>query len=280
MSAFLNRLSGYNKNNVKMNVLGSTTASAGDIIQVDLPTNSIVDLSSLAWAFQVEYAASGTGGANCHLPINAESVISRLAVEVNGQTLVNLTNYNVLYHALLCMTATEDYQRQRMVAQSNTRSGQASGTCQASDNAAQIREHVVDTWVGFLGSAKPNFIDTSLLGNVRITITLANTDIIGGDTAANDRNFTINEQHFSVDVVSISDGVYDAMVDQMLASGAPIEIPFKNYFSFTSNHDSMEQTTAFNVASRVQRGQRRTNSHCPCARRCCPCSCLLQLPVV
>ena len=250
MSAFLNRLSGYNKNNVKMNVLGSTTASAGDIIQVDLPTNSIVDLSSLAWAFQVEYAASGGTGA-AHLPINAESVISRLAVEVNGQTLVNLTNYNVLYHALLYMTATEDYQRQRKVAQCNTRSGQNSGTCQESDNAAQIREHVIDTWVGFLGSAKPNFIDTSLLGNVRISITLAGADMVGGDAAAGKANsYQLTDQYFSIDVVSIADGVYDAMVDQMLASGAPIEIPFKNYFSFSSaQNTSMSQTTAFNVAS-------------------------------
>ena len=248
MSNFLNRLSGYNKNNVKMNVLGSTTASAGDVIQVDLPTNSIVDLSSLAWAFQVTYAASGGDGA-AHLPVNAESLINRMAVEVNGQTLVNLTNYNVLYHALLYTTATEDYQQQRKVAQSNTRSGEASGTCFAANDAAEIREHVIDTWLGFLGSAKPNFIDTSLLGNVRITITLANNDIIGGAHADINRAFTIDQQHFSVDVVSISDGVYDAMVDQMLASGAPIEIPFKNYFSFTSNHDSMEQTTAFNVAS-------------------------------
>ena len=61
MSAFLNRLSGYNKNNVKMNVLGSSTANHGDVIQVDLPTNSIVDLSSLAWSFQVVYTgAAGT----------------------------------------------------------------------------------------------------------------------------------------------------------------------------------------------------------------------------
>ena len=47
--------------------------------------------------------------------------------------------------------------------------------------------------------------------------------------------------------MSISDGIYDAMVDQMLASGAPIEIPFKNYFSFTggADHDML----AFNVAS-------------------------------
>ena len=48
LSTFLNRLSGYNKNNVKMNVLGNSTANGGDTIQVDLPTNSIVDLSSLA----------------------------------------------------------------------------------------------------------------------------------------------------------------------------------------------------------------------------------------
>ena len=162
MSNFLNRLSGYNKNNVKMNVLGSDSASHGDIIQVDLPTNSIVDLSSLAWAFRVSYAASSSAG-HAHLPINAESIINRLAVEVNGQTLVNLTNYNVLYHALLYTTATEDYQRQRLVAQANTRSGDASGTVfEAQNVATQIREHVVDTWLGFLGSAKPNFIDTSL----------------------------------------------------------------------------------------------------------------------
>ena len=49
LSNFLNRMSGYNKNSVKMNVLGSSNANNGDVVQVDLPTNSIVDLSSLAW---------------------------------------------------------------------------------------------------------------------------------------------------------------------------------------------------------------------------------------
>ena len=55
MSTFLNRMTNYNKNNVKMTVLGTPTANDGDVIQVDLPTNSIVDLSSLAWSFQVAY---------------------------------------------------------------------------------------------------------------------------------------------------------------------------------------------------------------------------------
>ena len=249
LSAFLNRLSGYNKNNVKMNVLGSGDARPGDTIQIDLPTNSIVDLSSLAWSFRVAYAASGTGGQECHLPINAESVISRLAVEVNGQTLVNLQNYNVLFHALLYMSATEDYMLQRQVAQANTRSGENSGTSLLADNAAETREHVIDSWLGFLGTAKPNFIDTSLLGNVRLSITLAGVDIIGGNNAANPRTYTIDQQAFSMDVVSISDGIYDAMIDQRLASGAPIEVPFKNYYSFGATHDSMDQTTTFSVAS-------------------------------
>ena len=261
MSNFLNRLSGYNKNNVKMNVLGSSKANQGDIIQVDLPTNSIVDLSSLAWSFDVKYTCTGTATKKHHLPINAESIISRIAVEVNGQTLVNLTNYNTLYHALLYVTATEDYQRQRLIAQANIQGGGATGDDVVNGTVQELqseegtltksttRRHVIDTWLGFLGSAKPNFIDTSLLGNVRITITLANSDIVNGDDAASTSVFEVDKQHFSIDVVSIADGVYDAMVDQMLASGAPIEIPFKNYFSFTSLNSSMAQSTAFNVAS-------------------------------
>ena len=258
LSTFLNRMSNYNKNNVKMNVLGAAAASDGDVIQVDLPTNSIVDLSSLAWSFRVTYngAAGNADPINGEVtfPLNAESIISRLAVEVNGQTLVNIQNYNMLYHALLYMTATEDYQLQRRVAQTNIAGNAANGTTlmaasAAGANVAEARRHVIDTWLGFLGSAKPNFIDTSLLGNVRISITLAGTDIIGLKAAggAFAKSYTVDQQAFSVDVISIGDGFYDGMVDQMLASGAPMEIPFKNYFSYSG--DLANGAVPFNVAS-------------------------------
>jgi hypothetical protein len=79
-----------------------------------LPSNSIVDLSSLAWSFLVVYGTQG-GGGKWNPPINCEGLIFRLAVEVNGQTLVNMTIYNDLFHLLLNMAATEDYQRRRMV---------------------------------------------------------------------------------------------------------------------------------------------------------------------
>ena len=76
MSNFLNRLSGYNKNNVKMNVLGSSSANHGDIIQVDLPTNSIVDLSSLAWSFDVKYTCKAAA-ALAAMEQQAESEVSQ-----------------------------------------------------------------------------------------------------------------------------------------------------------------------------------------------------------
>ena len=47
------------------------------------------------------------------LRLNCEAVIDRLAIEVNGVTLVNMTNYNALFHALLYLTATDDYIRSR-----------------------------------------------------------------------------------------------------------------------------------------------------------------------
>ena len=260
LSHYLNRLSGYNKNTVKLNVLGSTSASQGDIIQVDLPTNSIVDLSSFAWSLQLAYTAQdAAGNKTMGLPQNAEAIIDRLEVQVNGQSLINITNYSTLFHTLLYTTATEDYQRMRKISQSNgkkndeAKNGQVLDfTCQSAATSPGLRDHVIDSWLGFLGNSKPNFIDTSLLGNVRIQITLNNGDIISntvGDAAPAIRAFTVSEQHFSVDVISISDGIYDSMIDSMLASGKPIEVPFKNYLSYTHQAGTMNVNMPFSISS-------------------------------
>ena len=111
------------------------------------------------------------------------------------------------------------YVRSRRVAQTNNSTHTDSGISKDFAGAAglggsEVRFHVIDSWLGFLGSAKPNFIDTSLLGNVRITITLApatiilNVDEDGGGLTS--RAYTVDQQYFSIDVVSISDGIYDA----------------------------------------------------------------------
>ena len=115
-----------------------TVFKYGDIIQVDLPTNSIVDLSSLAWSFRNTFSVGAdlTDGKKAAAPQNAEAIIERLAIEVNGQTLVNLTNYNMLFHALLYMTATDDYVRSRRVAQTNNSTHTDSGISKEFTGAA------------------------------------------------------------------------------------------------------------------------------------------------
>ena len=63
---------------------------------------------------------------------------------------MNITNYNVLFHALLYMSATDDYQLQRLVAQANTQAGGDCGSCQRinttnamGNTATTTRQHVI-----------------------------------------------------------------------------------------------------------------------------------------
>ncbi len=77
----------------------------------------------------MQYFADGlASGKTAACPLSCEAVIDRLAIEVNGVTLVNMTNYNALYHALLYLTTTDDYIRSRRVAQTNQlTSGEGAG---------------------------------------------------------------------------------------------------------------------------------------------------------
>ena len=51
LSYCVKRLSGYSRNNVKLNTLNQVTAVAGNIITVDLPTNCMIDLSTFTMYF-------------------------------------------------------------------------------------------------------------------------------------------------------------------------------------------------------------------------------------
>jgi hypothetical protein len=69
-------------------------------------------------------------------------------------------------------------------------------------------------------------------------------------TSANaDRNYTLKNNYLSVDTISLSDGIYGSMVDQRLASGTPIDVPFKKYFSYTKSEPNMQIHLPFSVAS-------------------------------
>lgn len=96
MSYYSRRLAGYSKNTVRLNLAGSTTVSQNGIISVVLPTNSMVDLNSLAMFFKCDPVpsgnATGTTNPSCIFPRFSTSLIERVQVSVGGVSVGNAPN--------------------------------------------------------------------------------------------------------------------------------------------------------------------------------------------
>jgi len=123
---------------------------------------------------------------------------------------------------------------------------------QTNPTANLTDEHfVIQHFLGFLGECQPDVLDTSLLGNVRITIQLANTNVLikaspDGPTAA---NYTLNHIYWTVDTLDISDGVFYPLHQQFLSSGGIYEIPFSSYYTSLFSSATMNQSSRFSLST-------------------------------
>lgn len=98
MSYFCKRLAGFSKNTVRLNTQSSTTVNQNGIISITLPSNTIVDLKSLAMFFEcvpeVRETATGTTEADPVFPRFTTSLIERIQVSVGGVAVGNAPNMN------------------------------------------------------------------------------------------------------------------------------------------------------------------------------------------
>jgi hypothetical protein len=69
------------------------------------------------------------------------------------------------------------------------------------------RQFVIQNWLGFLGSVSPHVMDTSLMGNVRLHITLTTLQILVANAAMTGAAFALSNIFFSVDTIDINDGM-------------------------------------------------------------------------
>jgi hypothetical protein len=168
LSYFVKRLANYSKNTYRLQTLNTTTTTPSQIITVDLPNNALVDLSTLVWYFE---GTTTTATNFAAFPRNIETIIDRVEVEVNGQLISpGCNNYGHLFNIIADTTMGEDATNRRALLQNGL-----NVTAVANDVA---RPFTICNWLGFLGSAQPTVLDTNLLGNVRIRITLANTNVL------------------------------------------------------------------------------------------------------
>ena len=99
----LNYLTNYSTNSVKLNMDNSSSELAsitsGARLQFTLPPNSLVDLSSLSVHADFETTRATAVGANSrpyYLTRNAMSMVKRLTIEIGGQVVSDIQDYNLI----------------------------------------------------------------------------------------------------------------------------------------------------------------------------------------
>jgi hypothetical protein len=237
MQYFLKTLNAYSRQKYKLspNISESQELTAGDTLIVALPENSIVDLSTFAWFFEGK-----TGGNGVSFPKHVESLVDRISVEINGQMIESsFRNYNLLFRRLAGLSlGDKDYIR-GVLQNSIPSIGSNVATY------ATYKQFCIKQWLGFIGSAQPQCLDTSILGTVRLHISLAPNSVLIKDTyGAGTATYSLRKNYFTVDTISLNDGVYYSVVNARLSDPEnPIEIPFQTWTHFSKGQGQLDGQT-------------------------------------
>jgi hypothetical protein len=242
LKMFVSKMSGYSRNTLKITPYRTNAVKSSDIITVDLPNSSMLDLDTLCFHFKGSTTATNAGGVR--FPKNIESIISKILVEINGQTLNSCQNLSDLYNILYNLQQGSDLKQKRQLYQ-NSVPAVASPTTVETETPYKIQN-----FVGFLGSVKPEVLDTALLGAVRLHINLESKNVLVGGAGATGPDYQLDGLYFTVDCVSIDDGVYYAAKNSYLANGGVFEMPFDNWYSsLFSTGGTFQQSSRFSVAT-------------------------------
>jgi hypothetical protein len=103
----------------------------------------------------------------------------------------------------------------------------------------------VKQWLCFLGTAQPQCIDTSILGTIRIHITLASNSVLRvHQFSGADLSYEIKNNNFTVDTISLNDGVYYSILNERLSNPEnPISIPYQTWTHFSKGSGDLDGQT-------------------------------------
>jgi hypothetical protein len=211
---------------------GQGTVNAGDTIILELPHNSIIDLTTLIMDYVGSTSrggktvdGSGIGAAGYvqtrFFPRNSASIIEQLDVEINGSTRFTLNNYGVVYNTLFDLTAAQDSLNRRKVGENadpsskytvnaagvlSERRGYSTGL--VADGSANDKEnYVIRSWLGLLNPST-TILDTNILGSIVIKIRLspANCLILGSPSDDDIIDVDADDSETGVAVAAVAAG--------------------------------------------------------------------------
>lgn len=240
----LQRLSTNSKNIMKLSPLGTTTFHQSEMITFRLPNNSLIDLHSLMLVFDGITKQDANTAGTTRFARNIVSIIRRLEVVINGQTISsNLSDYNSLTN-LLIDWQTDEIKKKELQVLSNG----ADIVVPIATADVKKRYAISDWYIGFLSGKHSRFIDTALLGQVELRFHLAPASQCVVDADGSSPGwYELTDMRMFVETTVFSDGLYREVLSSRLKSG-PIDIAFDNWMSF-HNSATVLGSTSFSVAS-------------------------------
>lgn len=225
LTFLLNRLSGYAKNTTKLYPDNRATFQAGEIITFHLPSNSLIDLHSLALVCKAQATSSAD---KARLPRYSSSLVQKLEVYVNGVSvgLQGCSDYGAVYSMLRNLTTGDSKIKEMSVYELG-----APQTTQVANVASVAQTVVINDWLGILSGDMFRFLDTSITGPVMVRIHLAQPGVVGIFTGETGAGFEVSDVRILCETITFADNLYHDILQRRLESGSPITYPFKNYFT-------------------------------------------------
>jgi len=247
---------------VKMTPDRTSGVAPNDVITFKLPNSSLVDLRSLNFFYK--FTTTGGTGTFLH-PRYASSLIERISVIINGQTISITPAYALLYNTLMDLEGSSIDQLSkrnaceffdpsvRITSADPTSSADVSlagGTWIASGTTAPSNiDGAVTHFLGFLGSCQPSIIDTSILGDVYIQIQFSGPYVLPATINATAQtlatgSYTLNDLFATADVISFTSDTYYKAIASKLGNGG-INIGFYEYLN--ARFSSITKSSGVNV---------------------------------
>lgn len=244
------QMTDYTRNRYRLDTTSSTTASAGQIISVNFPEASLLDMKSFRFFFKVTCANPNATGSSADYVYarcgdSASIFIQKLEVYLNGvQVSSGANEYNSMARLIKIGKGSNDR---------NSSYGQLTENAFiTADSKAQVAQLCVSEWNGFLNDLSTRFLPTSLMGQIQVRITLANNSVlvpatvVSGNaliptslttnqaTNAATMTYSVSDIRFSVDAISVCPA-YNEMLSQQLAREGMLKLNYKEYYTFLAS---------------------------------------------
>lgn len=268
---YTQQIANFTRNQIKINPLNTNTlkSDGAQQLRVSLPVNSIANMKSLTMHTKMTVkgveenpAGSGANAKGGLIPRGgAAAVLDRVTFACGG---VSLDNGTTPYYAVQAVRENLKKGSQKYMSDDCVI---AQGVLEEHETipaggADQSRKLAVTNFGGFT-ECEPCFLDLNLIPEVQVTIQLApaytvpfqwqnralgEDKIVAADNTT-ECQFELADIYFSLEVIQIGSGIYDALTQRVMAERGSLDVPYPQFQVFRSSSGTQSATGSVSCMS-------------------------------